>query len=56
MEEQRRDSEHWLLYGATDAPIDRDDRLTEHVTCRSCGYDLISMHKGQQCPECGAAQ
>jgi hypothetical protein len=54
MEEQRRDSEHWLLYGATDAPIDRDDRLTEHVTCRSCGYDLISMHKGQQCPECGA--
>lgn len=54
MEELQREMEPWALFTPTDVLLDRDGRLQEHIICRSCGYDLISMHKGQQCPECGA--
>lgn len=54
MEGLERQIEQWAAFVSTDVSLDRDGRLQEHIICRSCGYDLISMHKGQQCPECGA--
>lgn len=54
MERGQPEVEHWLLHGTTDVLLDTNGRLLEHITCRSCGYDLISLEKGQQCPECGS--
>jgi hypothetical protein len=54
MEEPQSQLQQWMLFGKPDVVVDRDGRVEEHIICRSCGYDLISIHKGQQCPECGA--
>jgi len=34
-------------------PRDDAGRLTAHVACRGCGYDLHMLHVDNDCPECG---
>ncbi len=54
MEEPQREVEHWLLYGTADMPVDHTGHVTEHIACRACGYDLVGLQNGKQCPECGS--
>lgn len=40
--------------GKVTAKIDTDGRIAESWPCVECGYDLRTMHREGNCPECGA--